>query len=81
MMLEALAQTTYVSPVCRLSIHAGLGDWNRVWEGLEQAVEERSVWLNLAKIEPRYDAIRTDPRFTKLLERLGLSRQTVQARA
>ena len=72
--LEALAKTAYVSPMSRLSIYAGLGDWERVFEGLEQAYADHSAWLSLAKIDPRYNPIRSDARFTKLLERVGLVR-------
>jgi adenylate cyclase len=70
--LDALAKTTYVSPISRLSIYAGLGDWDRVFEGLEQAYTDHSAWLNFAKIDPRYDAIRSDARFANLLGRMGL---------
>ena len=72
MTLDTLARTAYVSPMSRLSIYAGLGDWDRVFEGLEQAYADHSAWLTLAKIDPRYDTIRSDSRFAKLLERIGL---------
>jgi serine/threonine-protein kinase len=70
--LEVFAGTTYVSPMSRLSVYAGLGDWERVFEELEHAYADHSTWLNLAKIDPGFDAIRSDTRFVKLLERIGL---------
>lgn len=72
MTLDALAMTSYVSPMSRVSIYAGLGDWERVFDGLTQAYADHSPWLNLVKIDPRYDTIRSDTRFAKLLERIGL---------
>ena len=72
--LDALARTTYVSPMSWLSIYAGLGDWEHVFEGLEKAHADHSAWLSLAKIDPRYNPIRSDARFTRLLERVGLVR-------
>jgi serine/threonine-protein kinase len=70
--IGALAATRYVSPIDRVSIYAGLRDWDRVFEQLEQAYLERTLWLSSIKVDPRYDPIRDDPRFAKLLARMNL---------
>ncbi|HVH15515.1 MAG TPA: tetratricopeptide repeat protein [Candidatus Angelobacter sp.] len=40
-----------------------------IW--LERAYHERSSWLVWANVEPRFDTLRSEPRFTRLLARIG----------
>lgn len=54
------------------AIHAGLGDKDAAFEMLQKAYDERSDRMPYLKVEPRFGKLRTDPRFTKLLARLGL---------
>jgi serine/threonine-protein kinase len=70
--LDALAETGYVSPLNRAAIHAGLREWDRMFEEIERAYATRAPWLCLVKVDPRYDAVRSDPRFVHLLERMDL---------
>jgi adenylate cyclase len=71
--LDALARTSYVSPMYRLGIHAVLGEWDRAFEEMEQAHADHCPWLCLLKVDPRYEPVRSDPRFTGLLQRMRLS--------
>ena len=48
-------------------IYTGLRDTNEAIEWLERAYTERSSWLVWIKVEPRFDALRRDPRFISLL--------------
>ncbi len=70
--LDSLAGTEYVSPISRLSVYAGLGEWDRVLEQLELAYASHAPLLCLLKVDPRYDPIRPDPRVTGLLTRMHL---------
>ncbi len=54
-------------------IHMGLGDKGQAFSWLERAFQERSSWLVWAKVEPRFDVLRTDPRFKSLLSKMRLS--------
>jgi hypothetical protein len=42
-------------------------------EWLEKALEDRSDDLSYLKVEPMFDALRSDPRFTELRRHMGLS--------
>jgi eukaryotic-like serine/threonine-protein kinase len=54
-------------------VHAGLGQNDEAMRWLEKAYQARSAWLiGLAlKVGPRWDALRSDPRFQDLLRRIG----------
>jgi tetratricopeptide (TPR) repeat protein len=71
--LDTLAPADYISPISRLSVYAGLGEWDRVMEGLEQAYTDHCPGLCLLKVDPRYDPIRSASRVTNLLERMHLT--------
>jgi tetratricopeptide (TPR) repeat protein len=54
-------------------IYGGLGERERAFEWLEKAYENRAGNLALLKVDPIVDSLRSDPRFGKLLNRIGLS--------
>jgi len=70
--LENLSQRRYVSPYWLGLVHAGLGHRARALEFLERAYAERDVWLTWLGVEPRFDALRAEPRFRELLRKVGL---------
>jgi hypothetical protein len=53
-------------------IYAGIGEKDLAFQWLEKAYEERNPLLAYAKVMPRFDALRSDPRFAAPLKRLGL---------
>ncbi len=59
-------------PTERARWHALLGDADAVFEDLEEAFAERTVWLPFAAVYPDLEGLREDPRFRDLLERMGL---------
>lgn len=71
--LEERAKTGNVSPTSMAVIHARLGNHDRAFALLEQAVRERSPFVLFLKVHPRLDPLRTDPRFTRLLRQVGLA--------
>lgn len=71
--LLAHGQTHYISPNDVAQVYAALGDYDRVFAWLDRALEQRSYWLVYLKVHPRFDRLRSDPRFSRLLERLNLS--------
>jgi serine/threonine-protein kinase len=53
-------------------VYAALGDRERAFALLEKALEERSPPLAFLKVDPRFDEMRVDKRFDRILARLGL---------
>jgi len=59
-------------------IYAGLGKKDEAFRWLDQAYREHWGRLPWIKIEPEYDSLRDDPRFSALLNKMGLDlRRTV----
>jgi hypothetical protein len=61
-----------VPPSYLAIIYAGLDEKDQAFLWLERAYEERSVPYDL-KVNPWWDNLRSDPRFTDLLQRMGLT--------
>ena len=53
-------------------IYAGLGKKDEAFQWLDQAYREHWDRLPWIKIEPEYDSLRDDPRFSALLNKMGL---------
>jgi tetratricopeptide (TPR) repeat protein len=54
-------------------VHIGLGNDDSAFQWLEQAFRERAFHLIYLKAGPKFDRLRSDPRFDDLLRRLNLS--------
>ena len=63
----------YVSPFDFALIYMGLGDKDLAFEWLEKTYEERADILQHIRVSPRYDSLRSDPRFDALLRRMKLA--------
>lgn len=48
-----------------------IGDFDKVFDWLEKAYQEQEAELLWLRVDPIYDGVRNDPRFTNLLMRLG----------
>jgi len=73
--LESMSERRYVSPYWLALVYAGLRDGARALGLLERAGEQRDVWLTWLGVEPRFDALRGEPRFQELLRRVGLEQK------
>ena len=72
--LKELSKRSYVSPYHVALIYTGLGDKDRAFEWLWKACEDGSNVLTARiKLEPRFDSLRSDPRFLDLLRHIGLT--------
>jgi serine/threonine-protein kinase len=71
--LYAESREHYLTPVAFAMLHAGLGEADPAFEWLDRALEDRRGWLAYLKVEPLLDPLRSDARFTRLLERMRLA--------
>ena len=62
----------YVSWVDIAPICAGLGDDDQAFFSLQRAYDQHDTKLIRVNVEPRFDSLRADPRFSDLLHRIGL---------
>ncbi len=70
---EALARSDrYASGYAIAVVHAGLGDAERAFALLDAAYRERSHWLVWLKRDQRWNDIRADARFQRLVKKIGL---------
>jgi serine/threonine protein kinase/Tfp pilus assembly protein PilF len=74
--LEELARpgAPYVPPTFIAMIYTALGQNDQAFDWLNRAFAERSQWILLLNVEPKFDRLRADPRFAKLVEKLNLTR-------
>jgi tetratricopeptide (TPR) repeat protein len=70
--LQRLSSERYISPYHIALIYSGLGNKEEAFNWLEQAFQGRTDYLVFLKVDPRFDWLHGDPRFTSLLERIGL---------
>jgi tetratricopeptide (TPR) repeat protein len=71
--LKTLSRDQYLPPYHVALVYAALGQKDEAFEWLETAFQDRQWMMAFLKVDPRWDTIRSDPRFDKLLKRTGLS--------
>ncbi len=61
-----------VDSIYMATSYARLGERDEAFKWLEKAYEERKTELVWLKVSPKWDNIRSDPRFADLVRRVGL---------
>jgi|ERR1043166_4999338 tetratricopeptide (TPR) repeat protein len=70
--LQELSKQQYVSPALFASIYAALGEKDQAFDWLNKSIDEHGLDTGRLKVDMRFDNLRSDPRFTELLKRVGL---------
>jgi DNA-binding winged helix-turn-helix (wHTH) protein/Tfp pilus assembly protein PilF len=70
--LRGRARREYVPGFSLALICLGLGDNDQAMNWITQSFEERSTYLVYAKSDPLLDSIRTDTRFGRMIDQMGL---------
>jgi tetratricopeptide (TPR) repeat protein len=70
--LKERSGSEYVSSYLIAEIYVALGEKEAAFKSLDQAYDERSIDLVLAKVDPRLDPLRDDPRFQELVKKVGI---------
>ncbi len=72
--LEELAVVRHVSPFDFAVANLGMGDEEAFFRWMEQAHQSRSYELVTLRVDPRFDNVRSDSRFTRIIASLDLDR-------
>ncbi len=67
------SKQTYIAPSQIALIYSGLKDAEHTIEWLERAYNDKVTALMYIKVDPKYDWIRSDPRFVSLMQRMKLT--------
>ena len=70
--LERESRTRHVSAYHVAAIHVALGDSTAALDWLDRAHDELSPWIGYLTVDPRFDAVRSLPRFQSLLRKARL---------
>src|SRR6266513_1937200 len=65
-------QGRFVSHLALAIIHTGLGDNERALTELDRAYVERAWGRFTLRVDPTFDGLRADPRFARLVKKVGL---------
>ena len=72
--LKRRQHTGYVPAAAFVNAYLGLGDNEQAFVWLERCYKEQSMILQLLKVHPYFDPVRSDPRFADLVRRVGLDK-------
>jgi TolB-like protein/Tfp pilus assembly protein PilF len=70
--LKSIARERYVPDYSIALVYAGLGEKDQAFELLEKSYRDHTVDMLTIYYDPLIDNLRSDPRFTDLLRRVGL---------
>jgi TolB-like protein len=66
-------ETYFRAPYIIARIDAVLGDHDQALQWLEKAMGQRDDFITHINVDPEFDSLRSDPRFQRMLQRIGLT--------
>jgi DNA-binding winged helix-turn-helix (wHTH) protein/tetratricopeptide (TPR) repeat protein/TolB-like protein len=69
-LIQRSRHNEYVPAFSIALIYAGLGDHEQALEWFAQSYQDRSTYMVYANVDPLFDGVRSDQRFTALLQRM-----------
>jgi TolB-like protein/DNA-binding winged helix-turn-helix (wHTH) protein/tetratricopeptide (TPR) repeat protein len=70
--LLEISRNRYVSSYGVARVYAALNDKEQTFKWLQNAYDDRAVWMSYLAVDPMFDRFRSDQRFQDLLRRVGL---------
>jgi serine/threonine-protein kinase len=71
--LQDRAKRENVAALNLALVYAGLGEKDKTFEWLGKGIERKDEEMTFIGVDPRFDDLRTDPRFTDLMRRMNLA--------
>jgi tetratricopeptide (TPR) repeat protein len=68
--LKERRQKQYVPPIYFVLIHTGLGETEEALGWLEQCAAERDFWMVWVPVDPRFDSLRDDVRYSDAIKKI-----------
>ena len=78
--IETMSKNSYVSPYAPALVYLGLGEKEKTLALLDRCLGERTNWMVWLLKDPRWDPMRSDPRFLEIVRKVGFPEEA-QARA
>ncbi len=70
--LQSMSRQQYVDPFLLVVIYTYRGDKDRAFQLMEKSYAEKSYWMSSIKVHPVVDSLRSDARFTAMLQKMNL---------
>jgi len=70
--MDSLSKREYVTPYAVALVETAMGERDSAFAWLDRSVEERAHWLVWLNRDLRWTPLRSDARFTRLVQRVGL---------
>lgn len=71
--LGKLAGLQYLNPLAEAFAAIGMKHFDLAFQRLNEAIDDKTAFVNLLAVEPFFEPLRSDQRFTNLLKRLNLA--------
>jgi serine/threonine-protein kinase len=71
--LHRLATRQYITPMAEALAAIGLKDFDLAFRRLDEAIDDKTNFVNLLAVEPFFHSLQSDYRFARLLRKLNLS--------
>jgi len=68
------SKQNFVPPIIIARVYVGLGEEEEAFFWLEKGYSQNDAWLIYLKMDPTFDPLRSDPRYTELLRKIGLEK-------
>ena len=71
--LTKRSETRYVPSYALAALYSGLGEREKALDSLEKAFADRDSLMVFLKVEPKWDNLRSEPRFIELMKKMNFS--------
>jgi serine/threonine protein kinase/tetratricopeptide (TPR) repeat protein len=72
--LEHRRDGKYISPGLLAAVYASLGERDKAFALLDKAMADKDIILASSAVDPLFDPLRDDPRFTAIMHQVGVAR-------
>ena len=69
--IEETSKGSYLSPYAPALVYLGLGEREKAIDLLNRCLQERTSWMVWLLKDPRWDPMRSDPRFQQIVRKVG----------